>query len=139
MREASGCRTATDTESCAFFCSIQLPESGDSIRHDRTIMKQNKNEELQSRRQFFKKAAKATLPILGAIVLAQMPSLANTVNIPNDNGCTCANNCQSGCEGRCADHCAMSCSESCKGACTGGCKGGCGTYCKGNCANGNYQ
>jgi len=39
-------------------------------------MKQNKNEELQSRRQFFKKAAKGTRPILGAIALANMPLLA---------------------------------------------------------------
>ncbi len=29
-----------------------------------------KNEKLQSRREFFKKAAKGALPILGAIVLA---------------------------------------------------------------------
>lgn len=34
-------------------------------------MEKNKNnEELQSRREFFKKAAKSALPILGAVVLA---------------------------------------------------------------------
>ena len=31
-------------------------------------MKHDKNEELQSRRQFFKKAAKGALPILGASI-----------------------------------------------------------------------
>jgi hypothetical protein len=30
-------------------------------------MKENKNKELQSRRDFFKKAAKSALPIIGAI------------------------------------------------------------------------
>ena len=35
--------------------------------------KNEKNEELQNRREFFKKAAKSALPILGAIVLAGSP------------------------------------------------------------------
>lgn len=34
------------------------------------MVKNEKNEELQSRREFFKKAAKGALPILGAVVLA---------------------------------------------------------------------
>ena len=40
-------------------------------------MKTKKNEELQSRREFFKKAAKGALPILGAILLAGMPNVVN--------------------------------------------------------------
>lgn len=36
-------------------------------------MEKNKNEELQSRRDFFKKAAKGVLPILGAVVLSGAP------------------------------------------------------------------
>lgn len=32
-------------------------------------MKKQQNEELQSRREFFKKAAKGALPILGSIVI----------------------------------------------------------------------
>lgn len=102
-------------------------------------MEKNNREELQSRRQFFKKAAKRTLPILGAIALANVSQFVQASNPLAVNECTCANNCQSGCGGGCCDHCSLSCSESCKGACTGGCKGGCGTYCKGNCANGNYS
>ena len=41
------------------------------------MVKNEKNEELQSRREFFKKAAKGALPILGAVVLASAPGLAN--------------------------------------------------------------
>lgn len=37
--------------------------------------KKNCNEELQSRREFFKKAAKGVLPILGAVVLAGAPAI----------------------------------------------------------------
>ena len=37
--------------------------------------KNEKNEELQNRREFFKKAAKSALPILGAIVLAGAPQI----------------------------------------------------------------
>ena len=33
----------------------------------------NKNEEIQSRREFFKKAAKVALPVVGAIALANLP------------------------------------------------------------------
>lgn len=41
-------------------------------------MKKNvKNEELQSRREFFKKAAKGALPILGAILLSGAPQILN--------------------------------------------------------------
>lgn len=39
-------------------------------------MKKEKNDELQPRRQFFKKATKGVLPILGAIDLANIPIIA---------------------------------------------------------------
>ena len=32
-----------------------------------------KNEELQSRREFFKQAAKAALPVVGAAIMASVP------------------------------------------------------------------
>ena len=80
-------------------------------------MKKNaKNEELQSRREFFKKAAKGALPILGAIVLAGAPGIMNAVeNAPN--GCS-----RYGC-------------GTCTGSCSGCCKGGCNTTCLGGCKN----
>ena len=41
-----------------------------------------RNEELQSRRDFFKKAAKGVLPILGAVVLAGVPNLVKAEETP---------------------------------------------------------
>ncbi|WP_182435865.1 hypothetical protein [Leyella stercorea] len=41
------------------------------------MKKNEKNEELQSRREFFKKAAKGALPILGAILLSGAPQILN--------------------------------------------------------------
>ena len=74
------------------------------------------NEELQSRREFFKKAAKAALPVVGAVVLASMPS---DIFAMNRTGCN-------GCSGACS-----SCTGSCTGACYGGCSGSCSGSCKG--------
>ena len=142
MREPlkAGRVTSTDSHAFSFY---QQPESGESTGHDGLIMKQNKNEELQSRRQFFKKAAKATLPILGAIVLANTPMnvFADSVKTGCNSNCklACATDCYTGCKGKCSDNCAQSCStRNCTGGCKGGCEKGCGTYCKNNCANGNY-
>lgn len=82
-------------------------------------MKQKKsNEELQSRREFFKKAAKAALPVVGAVVLASMPS---DIFAMNRTGCN-------GCSGACS-----SCTGSCTGNCTGACYGGCRAACSGGC------
>lgn len=72
--------------------------------------KKNHNEELQSRREFFKKAAKGALPILGAIVLAGNPLLSNA-----------AEESPMGCNGSCS----YSCQNTCKGTCQGRCSGGC--------------
>ena len=41
------------------------------------MKKNEKNEELQSRREFFKKAAKSALLILGAILLSGAPQIIN--------------------------------------------------------------
>jgi len=80
-------------------------------------MKKNiNNEELQSRREFFKKAAKGALPILGGIVLANVPSVLKA-----SESCTCAVGCQNTCYGRCS------------GTCDGGCKGTCSWSCGQNC------
>ena len=81
----------------------------------------NSSEELQSRREFFKKAAKAALPVVGAVVLSSLPveqALAAT-------GCTyggCTNYC-SGCTGSCTGACTGACARSCSGGCSGGCRG----------------
>lgn len=73
---------------------------------------QKKNEELQSRREFFKNAAKAALPILGAVVLANAPVIARAANSDAPMGCS-----QSTCSGGCKNSC-----TSCQYTCQGGCK-----------------
>ena len=84
------------------------------------MKEENKNEELQSRRQFFKSAAKATLPVLGVVVFSQLPikSFAST-------------GCNTGCQGGCRTLCEEGCSHSCNGNCKDTCSGHCNTTCKG--------
>ena len=80
--------------------------------------KKNKNEELQSRREFFKKAAKGALPILGVIALSATPLLSNAETIgacPRSCGITCQTQCVNTCGGLCT-------------SCMGSCKNGCHKY-----------
>lgn len=90
--------------------------------------KKNKNEEVQSRRDFFKNAAKAALPILGVALLASNPVVAKAAETPMgcmgcSNGCTatCKGTCSSTCTGSCIDGCKSSCSRTCKYTCAGRC------------------
>mgnify|MGYP003080044834 FL=1 len=82
------------------------------------MKKNEKNEELQSRREFFKKAAKGVLPILGAIVLANAPVIANASEV-------------STCHGSCVAACMDGCTTSCQHICKGTCKTWCSTHCSG--------
>ena len=84
-------------------------------------MEKKKNEELQSRREFFKKAAKGALPILAAVVLAGAPSImkATEVSMGCNSGCT--THCDGTCKGTC-EACKHGCSNSCMSGCTNGCK-----------------
>lgn len=74
------------------------------------------NEELQSRREFFKKAAKAALPVVGAVVMASLPNVMQA-----------ATGCKTTCMGYCVG---------CSGTCTGTCDGTCRSTCIGGCSNG---
>ena len=82
------------------------------------------NEELQSRREFFKKAAKAALPVVGAVVLSSLPNIMQAA----ETGC--GYSCTNSCYGSCGSGCGFGCSGSCKGGC-GGCKGVCRSSCTG--------
>ncbi len=84
-------------------------------------MKKERNEELQSRREFFKNAAKGVLPILGAIALANMPlaSIAKESKTINDCYSGCTTTCSGGCKGACSG-CKAGCSGTCMSGCTGG-------------------
>lgn len=93
----------------------------------------SKNDDYLSRRDFFKKATKKTLPFLGAIVLGPALSLTTLTSCGCD-GCeaACMDNCEEGCVG--------SCQSSCDGGCNGnatttpcsGCSGGCSDSCSGS-------
>lgn len=118
--------------------------------------KTNKNEELQSRREFFKQAAKKTLPIIGAIAMMSLPvySHANDERIASSSCDTCSyacgGSCSSGCSGVCRQGCKTSCAlncnnqsssnpcGSCSNACYSSCSGGCRGNCAGSCSSGCY-
>ncbi len=68
-----------------------------------------KNAEVQSRRDFFKKAVKAALPILGIAVLASNPVVAKAAETLSESSCYCGYGC------------AYACSGTCKGGCDGSC------------------
>lgn len=105
-------------------------------------MKEKKQEELQSRREFFKSAAKAALPVLGAAALVNVPIAkaysqcnSGSVFVPvgfdfqtDRNGrCTnCTGTCYGNCQGSCQGSCQNSCQGNCQGDCYGTCRGHCG-------------
>lgn len=92
------------------------------------------NDKIQSRRDFFKKAAKIALPILATITLPSILSSCNPDDEEGDfysggsgssggssSGCnncgaTCSVNCASGCRAK-AIYTPSSCHYSCKSAC----------------------
>lgn len=51
------------------------------------MVKNEKNEELQSRREFFKRAAKGALPILAGAVLLSSPVVSEAANVMSCAGC----------------------------------------------------
>ena len=97
------------------------------------MKKQNENEKLQSRREFFKQAAKKALPVIGAIALASSPIIAKAAEIEEaPSGCDWG--CSGGCQGSFGRSCSYGCSGSCAGTCSGACKGYCQGSCKGTCS-----
>ena len=101
-------------------------------------MKNKKNnEELQSRRQFFKQAAKGALPIIAATVLASAPAIVKAAQTPMDCYFGCAGSCYGSCSAVCAGSCSGGCQGSCQYDCLGSCKGGCDGTCKGSCGYSN--
>ena len=81
---------------------------------------------LQSRREFFKSAAKAALPVIGAILLTQVTPTSALAATQCDG---CSGACVDTCMGSCMGSCRGSCDSSCKGTCEGSCKEGCGDKC----------
>lgn len=112
------------------------------------------NNELQSRREFFKKAAKGALPILGAVILASSPIITKASEECLTYCEHCNSNCTNGCRTGCQQGCGSSCNTECKGmtyntqgkkdcgncmnACYG-CSGECRGSCSGSCKGGAYK
>lgn len=101
--------------------------------------KDKKNNEMQSRRAFFKKAAKSVLPLVAGGVLASAPAIAKAEKTPSGCQWDCSYSCRGGCQG-CTGACTGGCSGRCLGSCTNvctscltGCQGGCYSGCKGSC------
>lgn len=77
-------------------------------------MKENeKNEGLQSRREFFKNAAKGALPILAFTSLG-LTILSSCKKDGDDIGCRdCSGSCSTGCTGTCRNSCSGTCDDDC--------------------------
>ena len=89
------------------------------------MKEKNTNEEILSRRGFFKNAAKKVLPV---IAIMGLNSIQTVFAEDHPTCCTyggaCSSSCSGGCEG---------CSGSCKGGCTNKCTG-CGSGCASTCS-----
>ena len=111
-------------------------------------MENKEKNETQSRRDFFKEAARRALPILGAVALMSNPLVVKAIeNESNDcsgscyNSClgTCNTECVTTCRGVCYHSCNTTCTGSCKDTCTGHCKHTCWSVCSDNCKKGMYN
>ena len=91
--------------------------------------KENKKEEIQSRREFFKASAKKVLPVLGAMLLLNAPIMAH----PKTGVSDCNGSCYTGCYSTCYRTCQNSCQGRCEGTCRETCKGGCHETCSYHC------
>lgn len=78
-------------------------------------MNKKKNEELQSRREFFKSAAKGALPILALTVFGTsiLSSCEKEHDDRKDKNCRyCSNTCEGYCGYGCQSDCSGSCEDS---------------------------
>lgn len=98
--------------------------------------KKMNNEELQNRREFFKKAAKGALPILGAIALANAPFIAKAAEAAENSPMSCNGSCSFGCGQACSTSCSGGCKSGCGGGCSYSCQNTCKGYCQGSCRGG---
>lgn len=81
--------------------------------------KKNEHEELRSRREFFKVAAKGALPILAFTVLGS--SFLTSCQKPDTTEKGCGSKCTGGCQSSCSGDCDGGCTNNCDGLCGGDC------------------
>ena len=91
----------------------------------------------QTRREFFKSAAKSALPILAGVILANVPIFSKATN-PMSCEYACSGGCMNGCGGcasTCMGECTWTCQGTCEKFCVQSCDGSCKTNCYGTCKN----
>ena len=86
------------------------------------VMENNKNNETQNRREFFKEAAKKALPLFAVALIG--PSILSSCKKVTDCGSSCSGSCKSSCRGDCYSTCSGSCDDSCSGTCGYSCSYG---------------
>lgn len=90
-------------------------------------------EELQTRREFFKKAAKGVLPIIAGMTLTGCETflMAFGERLSSYSGGGGYSESSGGYSE--SSGCGYTCSGGCSGGCDGSCRWGCETTCKGSC------
>lgn len=97
-----------------------------------------KNEEILSRRGFFKKAAKGTLPMIALIGFGSVQTLF-TSQVAAQGCQDCTGACRNDCTSACRDNCVGDCRDNCKGDCRDNCKGDCRNDCTSACRSNCYS
>lgn len=119
------------------------------------------NNKIQNRREFFKQAAKKTLPVLAIVPILQscdtmlivleamaeastqyQNSQQKSTYTPSSSytaptGCdSCSSACNNSCTGTCTGYCSSGCSGGCSQDCGKSCTGSCDHTCKNECVTG---
>ena len=124
------------------------------------VMDNKKNEELQSRREFFKRTLQSVLPVLGVTILSNffIPKVYaecggtyfDAINTRTGQCLGCSGTCSGECRGTCSGSCTGSNTQGnlqgntgcrnngCYGGCAGGCQGTCYRSCYTGCDGYNY-
>lgn len=79
--------------------------------------KKNQDEELLSRRQFFKNAGSKTLPFLAFAALGSSMLTSCDKDEPDGGGSGCGKSCSGGCDDGCSNNCDDLCGGDCWAYC----------------------
>lgn len=99
------------------------------------MKEKNQNEDVQSRREFFKAAAKVLLPTIALISVPQLLSSCEK-ELWKDAEPTCRDcggTCKDTCKKACSSNCELTCKDTCETGCTTTCKSTCKSTCYGSC------
>lgn len=97
------------------------------------MKKDNENKYLQTRREFFKKAAKGILPIIAGITLTGCETFLTAFGERLSSYGGGGGYSEGGGGYSESNGCGYTCSSGCSGGCDGTCRWGCETTCKGSC------